>query len=183
MDGLLPRLRGYSDAGAQFAKWRAVLRIGPGMPSALALRANAQALGRYAAACQDAGLVPIVAPEVLMCGSHSLGHFETVTSVVLLEVMSNLHDYGVAFENVVLMPAWCCQAVPQAATRPRPTWPRPPSPPSAACPPPWQGWPSCQGAASERATGNMAAMQHTCHLWPLTFSFGRALTGPALAAW
>jgi fructose-bisphosphate aldolase class I len=104
LDGLLPRLREYAELGAQFAKWRAVLRIGPGMPSSLAVRANAQALGRYAAACQDAGLVPIVEPEVLMVGAHTLGHCESVTSMVLLEVISELHDYGVDFEGVVLKP-------------------------------------------------------------------------------
>ena len=104
LDGLLPRLRSYAELGAQFARWRAVLRIAPGMPSAVAVRANAQALGRYAAACHDAGLVAVVEPEVQMGGSSSLGHCETVTSMVLLEVMSELHDYGVDFEGVVLKP-------------------------------------------------------------------------------
>ena len=66
LDGLLPRLREYAELGAQFATWRAVLRIAPGGPSPVAVRANAQALGRYAAACQDAGLVAVVEPEVLL---------------------------------------------------------------------------------------------------------------------
>ncbi len=77
-----------------------MLRIAPGMPSAVAVRANAQALGRYAAACHDAGLVAVVEPEVQMSGSSSLGHCETATSMALLEVMSELHDYGVDFEGV-----------------------------------------------------------------------------------
>ncbi len=104
LDGLLPRLRSYAEVGAQFARWRAVLRIVPGMPSAIAVRANAQALGRYAAACQDAGLVPVVEPEVRVGGASTLGHCEAVISMVLLEVMSELYDYGVDFEGVVLKP-------------------------------------------------------------------------------
>src|SRR5262249_58695823 len=73
LDGLLPRLRSYAELGAQFARWRVVLRIAPGMPSAIAVRANAQALGRYAAACQDAGLVPVGEPEVRGGGASTLG--------------------------------------------------------------------------------------------------------------
>ena len=71
LDGLLPRLRSYAELGVQFATWRAVLRIARGMPSAVAVRANAQALGRYAVACQDAGLVAVVEPEVLLGRSHT----------------------------------------------------------------------------------------------------------------
>jgi len=82
LDGLLPRLRHYAELGAQFARWRAVLRIAPGMPSAVAVRANAQALGRYAAACQDAGLVPVVEPEVQM-GGHA-AHPAPVAADVLV---------------------------------------------------------------------------------------------------
>jgi len=88
LDGLLPRLRSCAELGACFARWRAVLRIASGMPSAIAVRANAQALGRYAAACQEAGLVPVVEPEVRVGGPSTLGHCEAVTSMVLLEVMS-----------------------------------------------------------------------------------------------
>ena len=105
LDGILARLRGCAGLGAQFATWRAVLRIGPGMPSPLAVRANAHALARYAGACQEAGLVPIVEPAVLMNGSASLGRCATVTSLVLLEVMTSLHEYGVDFSAVVLRPS------------------------------------------------------------------------------
>jgi fructose-bisphosphate aldolase, class I len=184
LDGLLPRLRTCAGRGAQFATWRAVLRIAPGMPSPVAVRANAQALGRYAAACQDAGLVAVVEPEVLLGRSHTLGHCETVTSMVLLEVMSELHEYGVDFDGVVLTPNMTL-----------------PGSESGECPSPAEvaeatlgtlnGVPATLAGVAftagrqrpERATGNLAAMQHIPHLWPLTFSFGRALTDPALAAW
>lgn len=184
LDGLLPRLREYAELGAQFAKWRAVLRIGPGMPSVIAVRANAQALGRYAAACQEAGLVPVVEPEVLMEGAHSLGHCETVTSVVLLDVMSELHEYGVDFEGVVLKPN---MALPGTESGRSPA----PEEVAEATLGTLNGVPATLagvaflsgGQRPERATENLAAMQHIPHLWPLTFSFGRALVDPALAAW
>jgi fructose-bisphosphate aldolase class I len=161
-----------------------VLRIAPGMPSAVAVRANAQALGRYAAACHDAGLVAVVEPEVQMGGASTLGHGETVTSMVLLEVMSELHDYGVDFEGVVLKPN---MTVPGSESGEHPS----PGEVAEATLGTLNGMPAtlagvafaAGGQHPERATENLAAMQHIPHLWPLTFSFGRALTGPALAAW
>ena len=184
LDGLLPRLRSYAELGAQFARWRAVLRIAPGMPSAVAVRANAQALGRYAAACHDAGLVAVVEPEVQMSGSSTLSHCETATSLVLLEVMSELHDYGVDFEGVVLKPN---MTLPGSESGGHPSS----GEVAEATLGTLNGMPatlagvafSASGQRPERATGHLAAMQHIPHLWPLTFSFGRALTGPALAAW
>jgi len=184
LDGLLPRLRSCAGLGAQFATWRAVLRLAPGRPSPVAVRANAQALGRYAAACHDAGLVAVVAPEVLMGRSHTLGHCETVTSMVLLEVMSELHEYGVDFEGVVLTPNM---------TLPGGESGEYPSPAEVAettlgtlngVPATLAGVAFAAGRQRpEQATANLAAMQQIPHLWPLTFSFGRALTDPALAAW
>jgi fructose-bisphosphate aldolase class I len=184
LDGLLPRLREYAELGAQFARWRAALRIAPGMPSPLAVRANAQALGRYASACQDAGLVPIVEPEVRMGGRHTLGHCETVTSMVLLEVMSELHEYGVDFEGAVLTPN---MTLPGGESGEHPS----PAEVAEATLGTLSGIPATlagvafatSGQRPERATENLAAMQHIPHLWPLTFSFGRTLTDPALAAW
>ena len=184
LDGLLPRLREYAELGAEFARWRAVLRIGPGTPSPLAIRANAQALGRYAAACLEAGLVPIVEPEVLMDGTHSLGHCETVTSMVLLEVMSELHEYRVDFEGVVLKPN---MVVPGSDSGASPS----PAEVAEATVGTLNGVPATLAGVAflsgrqrpERATENLAAMQHIPHLWPLTFSFGHALVDPALAAW
>ena len=184
LDGLLPRLREYAERGAQFAKWRAVLRIAPGMPSPVAVRANAQALARYASACHDAGLVAVVEPEVLMDGAHTLGHCEAVTSMVLLEVMSELHDYGVDFSGIVLNPN---MTLPGGGSGEHPS----PAEVAEATLGTLGGVPAtlagvafaAGGQRPEGATQNLAAMQHIPHLWPLTFSFGRALTGPALAAW
>jgi fructose-bisphosphate aldolase class I len=184
LDGLLPRLRQYAELGAQFATWRAVLRIGPRTPSAVAVRANAQALARYAAACQHAGLAPVVAPEVLIDGTHTLGHCETVTSMVLLTVMSELHEYGVDVEGVVLTPN---MALPGAGSGGQPG----PAGVAEATLGTRAGVPVMLagvaflsgGQRPEQATGHLAAIQRIPHLWPLTFSFGRALAGPALAAW
>jgi fructose-bisphosphate aldolase, class I len=184
LDGLLPRLRRYAQLGAEFATWRAVLRIAPGMPTPAAVRANAQALGRYAAACQDAGLVPVVEPAVLLGGTHTLGHCETVTSMVLLEVMSELHEYGVDFEGVVLKPN---MTLPGSESGEHPL----PTDVAEATLGTLNGVPAtlagvafaASGQRPEEATEHLAAMQHIPHLWPLTFSFGGALTAPALAAW
>jgi len=184
LDGLLPRLRSYAGLGVQFATWRAVLRIARGMPSPVAVRANAQALGRYALACQDAGLVAVVEPEVLLGRSHTLGHCETVTSMVLLEVMSELHEYGVHFEGVVLTPN---MTLPGGESGEYP----PPAEVAEATLGTLNGVPATLAGVAfvagrqrpGQATANLAAMQHIPHLWPLTFSFGRALTDPALAAW
>ena len=184
LDGILDRLRTCAGLGAQFATWRAVLRIGPGMPSPLAVRANAQALARYAGACQQAGLVPIVEPAVLMNGSPSLGRCATVTSLVLLEVMTNLAEYGVDFAAVVLRPSMVRPGGDSAAQ---------PSPAEVAeatlgafgsLPATLAGVAFLSGGQRpERATENLAAMQRGLQLWPLTFGFGRALVDPALAAW
>ena len=163
LDGILARLRGYAGLGARFATWRAVLRIGPGMPSALAIRANAQALARYAAACQEAGLVPIAEPAVLMNGSASLGRCATVTSLVLLEVMSNLDEYGVDFASVVLRPSMVLPGGDPAASAS-------PAEVASATLSALDSLPATLagvaflsgGQRPERATGNLAAMQGGC---------------------
>lgn len=184
LDGLLPRLRGYAESGAVFAKWRAVLQIGPGTPSPLAVRANAQALGRYAAACQEAGLVPVVEPEVLLAGPHSLGHCETVTSLVLLEVMSELRDYGVAFEAMILKPSMTLPGSESAAAVSAAEIAEASVATLSGLPVTLAGVAFLSGGQRpEQATENLAAMQRLPHVWPLTFSFGRALVEPALAAW
>ncbi len=184
LDGLPPRLRQYADLGAAFAKWRAVFAIGAGTPSAMALRANAQALAGYAAACQEAGLVPIVEPEVLISGTHSLAQCETVTSLVLLEVVTALLDSGVDFEAIVLKPN---MALPGFDSGQRAT----PGEVAEASLATLGSMPVALagvaflsgGQPPEQATENLAALQRVPHLWPLTFSFGRALVDPALAAW
>lgn len=184
LDGLAGRLRGFAALGARFAKWRAVLRIGAGIPSPFAVRANAQALARYAAACQDAGLVPIVEPEVLAEGSHSLGACEAVTSLVLLEVMNELHEYGVDFDAVVVKPNMVLPGLDSGTSVS-------PGEVAEATGGALNGLPATLagvaflsgGQRPEQATANLAALQRLPHIWPLTFSFGRALVDPALAAW
>ena len=181
LDGLAPRLREFAGLGARFALWRAVVRIAPGSPSSLAVRANAHALGRFTSACQDAGLVGLVEPAVLTDGPPSLGRYETVTSVVLLEVMNSLDDYEVDLRGVVLR---LTMAPPDSASA---------APGEAAhatigtlngLPTALAGIAFSSGSQHpQRATGNLAAMQHALCLWPLTFAFGRGLTGPALAGW
>jgi len=184
LDGLPPRLREYSDLGAAFAKWRAVFTIGAGAPSGMALRANAEALGRYAAACQEAGLVPIVEPEVLMAGTHSLGQCETVTSLVLLQVVITLLDFGVDFEAIVFKPNMTLPGLDSGQRAPPGQVAEASLATLGSMPAALAGVAFLSGGQlPEQATENLAALQRIPHLWPLTFSFGRALVDPALAAW
>jgi fructose-bisphosphate aldolase, class I len=184
LDGLPPRLREYVELGAAFAKWRAIFTIGLGTPSQMALRANVEALCRYAAACQEAGLVPVVEPEVLMTGTHSLSQCETVTSLVLLQVVTALQDCRVDFEAIVLKPN---MALPGLDSGERAA----PGQVAEASAATLNSMPAALagvaflsgGQAAAQATENLAALQRMPSLWPLTFSFGRALVDPALAAW
>jgi fructose-bisphosphate aldolase class I len=104
LDGLRERLAEYFKLGARFAKWRAVIDIGAGIPSLYAIDANAEALARYAALCQEAGIVPIVEPEVLMDGAHTLERCEEVTNVVLDSVFAHLFAARLFLEGIVLKP-------------------------------------------------------------------------------
>ncbi len=104
LDRLRDRLAEYSAMGARFAKWRAVIAMGDRVPSRGCIEANAQALARYAALCQEAGLVPIVEPEVLMSGAHTLARCSEVTEEVLRAVFSQLYTQRVALEGVLLKP-------------------------------------------------------------------------------
>ena len=104
LDGLRDRLVEYSQMGARFAKWRAVIAIGDGIPSRGCIEGNAHALARYAALCQEAGLVPIVEPEVIMDGDHSLERCFEVTEEVLREVFNQLFRQGVMLEGIILKP-------------------------------------------------------------------------------
>ncbi len=184
LDGLPARLAEWARRGAVFATWRAVLRIGPGTPSPVAVRANAQALGRYAAACQAAGLVPVVAPHVDGGGSHSGAQCETAMSLMLLAVMGELDGYGVDPAAVVLkptmtLPGRACGARPAAAESAQATVRTLGAVPMTLAGVAFSG----DTQRPEQATGILAAMQSIPHVWPLTFAFGRALTGPALGAW
>ena len=104
LDGLRDRLTEYAAMGARFAKWRAVITIGEAIPSAGCIEANAHALARYAGLCQEAGIVPIVEPEVLMDGAHSLEQCRAVTEEVLHAVFAQLHGQGVVLEGMLLKP-------------------------------------------------------------------------------
>ena len=104
LDGLRDRLREYFQMGARFAKWRAVITIGNGIPSRGSIEANANALARYAGLCQEAGLVPIVEPEVLMTGGHTLEHCFEVTEEVLRTVFKQLYLQRITLEGMILKP-------------------------------------------------------------------------------
>jgi fructose-bisphosphate aldolase class I len=104
LDGLRDRLKGYRHMGARFAKWRAVIRIGEALPSSTCVHVNAHALARYAALCQEQGLVPIVEPEVLMDGSHTIERCEEVTGTVLQATVHELFAQWVSLEGVLLKP-------------------------------------------------------------------------------
>ncbi|HEX3158640.1 MAG TPA: class I fructose-bisphosphate aldolase [Gemmatimonadaceae bacterium] len=187
LDGLRDRLAAYRDLGARFAKWRAVITIGDGRPSPYALDTNAHALARYAALCQEVGLVPIVEPEVLMDGAHSLARCFEVTEATLERVFTALRAQRVMLEHLLLKPN---MVVPGAASSERPgveevaeatvrclrrTVP-------AAVP----GVVFLSGGQDATlATERLNAMNALAlpHPWPLGFSFARALQEPALAAW
>ncbi len=186
LDGLRERLAEYYGLGARFAKWRAVITIGPGLPSTACIDANAHALARYAALCQEAGLVPIVEPEVLMDGDHSLERCEAVTEATLAAVFAALHGQRVHLEGTLLKPnmviagSGCpaqasAQEVAEATVRClKRTVP-------AAVP----GIVFLSGGqTAEQATENLDAMNRLGpHPWELSFSYGRALQQPVLAAW
>jgi fructose-bisphosphate aldolase class I len=186
LDGLRGRLAGYAAAGARFAKWRAVIHIGEGRPTATCLEANAHALARYAALTQEAGLVPVVEPEVLMDGTHSLERCAQVTMETLRVVYEQLARHRVALEasllkpNMVLPGADCPvqvsddQIAAATITAMRRTVP-------AAVP----GLVFLSGGQTdEQATSRLDAMNRRGpQPWQLSFSFGRALQGPVLRAW
>lgn len=185
LDGLFPRLEEYVSLGARFAKWRAVIAVDQSRPSAAAVRTNAHALARYASACHEAGLVPVVEPEVLMTGSHSMARCREVTAYVLHAVADELRSFGVDFAATVLKPNMVLpgsssgeHASPDAVARATVEVLIEQMPAELA------GVAFLSGGQSPReATANLAAMQSLPSPWPLTFSFGRALVEPALAAW
>jgi fructose-bisphosphate aldolase, class I len=186
LDGLRERFSEYHKLGAKFAKWRAVIDIGSGIPSLYAIDANAEALARYATLCQEAGIVPIVEPEVLMDGDHTLARCEEVTNLVLDRVFSHLFAARVFLEGMILKPNMVVpgkkssqkaspEQVAEATAR---TLKR--QVPSAV-----------PGIAF--LSGGQGPAEATLHLslinaagplpWTLTFSYGRALQEDALSAW
>jgi fructose-bisphosphate aldolase class I len=185
LDGLRERLRDYVSRGARFAKWRAVITIGENTPTRNALRANAHALARYAALCQESVLVPIVEPEVLMDGDHTIERCAEVTRAALEYLLEELDEAGVDLAGTVLKPNMVVpgttsgqQASPEEVAEATVTTLR------AVLPETLAGVAFLSGGQSpEVATTNLAAMQKHETPWPLTFSFGRALVDPALKAW
>ena len=186
LDGLRERLGGYYQAGARFAKWRAVIDIGDGIPSRYAIESNAAALARYAALCQEASIVPIVEPEVLMDGAHTLERCEDVTNAVLDCVFSHLFAARVHLEGMILKPNMviagkkCPQrSAPELVAEATLRTLRRQVP--AAVP----GIAFLSGGQSpSQATLHLSLMNAAGSLpWALTFSYGRALQETALTAW
>ena len=186
LDGLRERLVEYRGLGAKFAKWRAVIDIGPGIPSYAAIMTNANALGRYAALCQEEGIVPIVEPEVLMDGDHDADRCYVITEWVLKTVFEQLYYQKVALEGMVLKPNMVVagkkakkragvEEVAEKTVRLL----------KACVPPAVPGIAFLSGGQSdEEATAHLDAMNRIGGLpWRLTFSYGRALQAAPQKAW
>jgi fructose-bisphosphate aldolase class I len=187
LDGLRERLEEYRDLGARFAKWRAVINIGQDLPSARCIQANAHALARYAALCQEQGVVPIVEPEVMMTGTHTLERCGQVTAEVLHAVFDALHDQAVALEGMLLKPNMVVAG--QGCDRQ-------PSVEEVAVatlrvlrrqvPPAVPGIVFLSGGQDHvQATAHLDAInrQEGPKPWKLSFSYGRALQDEAMAVW
>jgi len=186
LDGLRERLAEYRGMGAKFAKWRAVINIGDGIPTEFCLHANAHALARYAALCQEAGIVPIVEPEVIMDGNHSIERCAEVTNAALDEVFAQLAAHRVALEGIVLKPNMVISGT-DAAKRAGPQEVAEATLRSlkAHVPAAVPGIAFLSGGqTAEEATEHLSLMNRMGDLpWELSFSYGRALQAPALDAW
>lgn len=186
LDGLVERLEEYAAGGATFTKWRSVIRIGEGMPSDMNLIENAVAMAHYAAAVQEAGMVPIVEPEVLLEGSHTIEQAEAVTTKTLKRVFEELVNYNVDLAGTVLKSSMVLagdgadqqstpEEVAEATLRTfKNTVP--------------EGLPSIVflsgGQTSEQATENLRAIAKLNDgPWQISFSYARALQGPSLEIW
>ena len=188
LDGLRDRIAEYYQMGARFAKWRAVITIGDGIPSRACIEANAHALARYAALCQEGGLVPIVEPEVLIDGNHTLEQCWHVTDTTLHEVFNQLHTQNVAYDQMILKPS---MVIPGKACGQQ-----------ASVEVVAEATISCllknvPGSVAGIAflSGGQSMEQSSAHLnamnmifadqcpWPVTFSYARAIQQPALDYW
>jgi fructose-bisphosphate aldolase, class I len=188
LDGLRDRLKEYFRMGARFAKWRAVFTVGDGLPSRGCLEANAQALARYAALCQETGLVPIIEPEVLMDGDHTLERCYEVTQEVLQTVFNQLYTQRVTLEGMILKP----NMVLPGLTCPNQSGVDEVADATVRClsqtvPAAVPGVAFLSGGQSaELASARLNAMNvgsKSRRPWVLTFSFSRALQQPALEIW
>jgi fructose-bisphosphate aldolase class I len=186
LDGLRERVTNYYGLGARFAKWRAVIAIGPGLPSRYCIEVNAHALARYARLCQEGGLVPIVEPEILMDGDHDIDLCDEVTTDTLQTVFQALNEQGVFLEGIVLKPSMVIAGkasphqagIAEVAARTVRCLRRtvPPAVPGIAF--------LSGGQSDELATAHLNAMNDLGqHPWRLTFSYGRALQDLAMKRW
>ncbi len=186
LDGLRKRLEEYFKLGARFAKWRAVITIGPGLPSAACIEANAHALTRYSALCQEASIVPIVEPEVLLDGDHSVERCEEVTGDTLAGLFNELTRHGVSLEHVILKASMVVSGkdnarqagVQEVAERTLKVLKR-------TVPAALPGVVFLSGGQTDlNATAHLDAMNRLGGApWPLTFSYSRALQAVALKTW
>ena len=186
LDGLRDRLNEYHGLGAKFAKWRAVINIADGLPSAACLSANTHALARYAALCQEAEIVPIVEPEVIMDGGHSVERCFEVTSAALSGLYAQLAEQGVHLEGTILKPNMVVSGtqnatqagVQQVAEMTIDCFKKnvPEAVPGIVF--------LSGGQSDEGATAHLDAMNKIGNLpWKLSFSYGRALQAAPLKAW
>jgi len=186
LDGLRARLEEYYGMGARFAKWRAVITIGKTIPTSSCVDANAHALARYAALCQEANIVPMVEPEVLMDGTHSLDESFEVTEATLRSLFTQLYEHNVLLEGSILKASMVIsgsEAEQRAGVQDV-------AEATAQCllnavPAAVAGVVFLSGGQSdEEATAHLDAMNKLGDFpWPLSFSYGRALQAPALAIW
>ena len=189
LDGLRPRLAEYFLMGARFAKWRALIKIGKGRPSDYAIRTNMHALGRYAALCQEQGLVPIVEPEVLMDGTHSIDDCRSATDRSLSAVFEELDAQNVDLAGIVLKPNMVLSGSGASDRAPAEEVARqtvdcflehvPASVPGIAF--------LSGGQGNEESVVNLDAINKIANRedlpWELTYSYGRGLQAAPLAAW
>jgi fructose-bisphosphate aldolase, class I len=187
LDALRDRLSEYRGMGARFAKWRAVIRIADRLPSDACVGANAHALARYAALCQEQHLVPIVEPEVLMDGAHAIARCEEVTGIVLRAVFHALFEQGVSLESMLLKP----NMVVAGKECPRPASVQEVATATLRClrrhvPAAVPGIVFLSGGQTDRAaTAHLNAINRLPEPkpWKVSFSYGRALQDQAMKAW
>ncbi len=188
LDGLNERLKEYFDMGARFAKWRAVITIGDSVPSSACIRVNAHALARYASLCQENGLVPIVEPEIIMEGDHTIEKSSVVTEEVLHNTFNELYLQNVQLEGMILKPNMVLSGyncAKQASTKEVAEMTLtvlkrcvPSAVPGIAF--------LSGGQTDEDATAHLNAMNKILgdrSPWNLTYSYGRALQSPSLKTW
>jgi fructose-bisphosphate aldolase, class I len=185
LDGLRDRLKEYARLGAKFAKWRAVINIGEDAPSGTCIEANCHALARYAALCQEAGIVPMVEPEVLMDGNHDIEICYDVTEATLRSLFGALYDHNVMLEGTILKASMVVSgkdcpeqaSVDEVAELTLRCL-------KATVPASLPGIVFLSGGQSdEAATAHLNAMNQYDAPWPLSFSYGRAMQAAALKLW